>query len=226
MSASNNLENIDKFRFIQLVRSISILWDSSLPNFKGADSEKLAGWTDIGKEFDFLPQKAERSFRRLRELYRKELVKERSYGDDFKSQWEFFDCMDFLRPVIKERKSGLYRDLKIPTDDYAYYIGLEHGNRKSSTVCSELVTTTMTEIPIEGDLNVKEIETKPKIKHRPFKRSFSSEACESSSSASFSKIPRSDLYEKFGNLVASKLSTLDDAGADDQMKDILKILFN
>ncbi|KAL5276666.1 Mes2 family protein [Megaselia abdita] len=220
MSSRNNTENIDKFRLINLVYNNSILWDSRLPNFKRAGEAKLAGWTEIGEKFKIPPQSAERCFKRLRETFRKELIKQKKCGDSFRSSWEFFDAIYFLRPIIKERKSGLYRDLKIPVEDYAFYIGQDHGNRNSSANDpSEMVNTTMTEIPIE--IEITEIDAKPKLANQPLKRCSSLEG-----SSSCYKDSRSDLHEKFGNLITSKLNTLDDIEADTQMNNIIKLLFN
>lgn len=224
---------IDKLRLIKMVNERSILWDSRLSNFKGADREKLAAWSEIGKEFMEFPQKVERVFRRLRELYRKELIKQKSFGNA-KAKWEFFDAMSFLRPIIKERKSGIYRDLKIPIEDYAYYIGgVENRNRN---VSCEMAATTMTEIPVATKLVEFE-----EVQQNPLKRQSTSSEVHSSSdhdhsskrsfqeesSASFKiKDIQVDLHEKFGSLVTAKLNTFEENEAEDKMKKVLNILFN
>lgn len=223
---SNTLDNSEKARLIEMVQENSILWDSRLSTFKGADNQKLAGWTDIGKEFELSPQKAERSFNRLREIFRKELMKHRRLGDAFHSDWEFYDAISFLRPIIKERKSGLQRDLKIPIEDYAYYIGHDHGNRRNSSAAELVTPMPMTEIPVETEITPNQFfdfETIPKLETKPLKRGCSSEG---ESSSSCSKMSRSDLHEKFGNLVTSKLNTLDDVEAENQMKNIVQLLFH
>lgn len=214
--ATLGLVDEDKLRLIKLVHKNSVLWDSRLATFKGADSKKLTGWTNIGKELKIHSKKAERCFKRLREVYRKELAKHKRFGDGFKSNWQFYDEISFLRPIIKERKSGLYKDVEIPVSGYACYnYGVdkrEDGNRSSPT-CSR----GMVEIPFETEAMVDDANERKPLKHRFTSAEKSSGGCRES---------RLDLHEMFGNLVTSKLNTLSNIEADKQMKMISQLIFD
>lgn len=152
--------NQEKYRLIEMVHKRPILWDSSLPNFKGAEQEKSAAWTEISAEFNLTPQRAERSFKSLRESYRRELATQKQLGDAFKPKWEYFGAMDFLRSVIRERKANSSFDQRdydmTHLDEFAYYVN-HHENvvptvtstsqrrNSSSTASGENITTTMRE---------------------------------------------------------------------------------
>lgn len=157
--------NQEKYRLIEMVYKRPILWDSSLPNFKGAEQEKSAAWTEISAEFDLTPQRAERSFKSLRESYRRELATQKQLGDAFKPKWEYFGAMDFLRSVIRERKANSsfdQRDYDISQmDEFAYYVqhhdnvvptvtSTSHRRNSSSTASGDNITTTMPEMKKEG----------------------------------------------------------------------------
>ncbi|XP_053954958.1 homeotic protein female sterile isoform X1 [Anastrepha ludens] len=96
----------DKLRLIQMVHDNPILWDSRLPNFKGAEEEKNRAWEMIGKEFNAPGRRVARAFKSLRESYRRELAHVKLMGNGFKPKWSLYDAMDFLRDVIRERKGG------------------------------------------------------------------------------------------------------------------------
>lgn len=165
--------NQEKYRLIEMVHKRPILWDSSLPNFKGAEQEKSAAWTEISAEFDLTPQRAERSFKSLRESYRRELATQKQLGDAFKPKWEYFGAMDFLRSVIRERKANSsfdQRDYDMShLDEFAYYVQ-HHDNvvptvtstsqrrNSSSTASGDNITTTMPEMKKEGTFDDDEIE--------------------------------------------------------------------
>ena len=137
--------SMDKFRLIEMVHARPILWDSSLPNFKGAEPEKTAAWNEISVEFDMTPQRIERSFKSLRESYRRELATQKQLGEYFHPKWEYFQSMDFLRSVIRERKANASYEQReslgssgeppmTQLDEYAYYI--HHRQNQNDTVGS------------------------------------------------------------------------------------------
>lgn len=94
----------DKMRLIKMVHDHPILWDSRLPNFKGAEEDKNSAWDKIGKEFKSTGRRVARAFKSLRESYRRELAYAKVVGAGFKSKWSLYESMDFLRDVIRERK--------------------------------------------------------------------------------------------------------------------------
>ncbi|XP_013113719.1 rho GTPase-activating protein gacU isoform X4 [Stomoxys calcitrans] len=96
----------DKLKLIQMVHDNPILWDSRLPNFKGAEEEKNRAWEMIGKEFNAPGRRVARAFKSLRESYRRELAHVKLMGNNFKPKWSLYEAMDFLRDVIRERKGG------------------------------------------------------------------------------------------------------------------------
>lgn len=161
-------KNLEKYRLIEMVHKRPILWDSSLPNFKGAEQDKSAAWAEISKEFNLTPQRAERSFKSLRESYRRELATQKQLGDAFKPKWEYFLAMDFLRSVIRERKANSsfdQRDYDMPLsqlDEFAYYVqhhdnvvptvtSTSHRRNSSSTASGDNITTTMREMPVKKE---------------------------------------------------------------------------
>lgn len=167
--------NQEKYRLIEMVHRRPILWDSSLPNFKGAEQEKSAAWAEVSQEFNLTPQRAERSFKSLRESYRRELATQKQLGDAFKPKWEYFSAMDFLRTVIRERKANSsfdQRDYDLPLshlDEFAYYVqppdnvgqtvtSTSQRRHSSSTASGENITTTMTEIPVKKEQDDEEVE--------------------------------------------------------------------
>ncbi|XP_037933649.1 homeobox protein 2-like [Teleopsis dalmanni] len=95
----------DKLKLIQMVHDNPILWDSRLPNFKGAEEEKNRAWEQIGKHFNAPGRRVARAFKSLRESYRRELAHVKIMGNGFKPKWSLYEAMDFLRDVIRERKS-------------------------------------------------------------------------------------------------------------------------
>jgi len=94
----------DKLKLIQMVHDNPILWDSRLPNFKGAEEEKNRAWEHIGREFNAPGRRVARAFKSLRESYRRELAHVKLMGNGFKPKWSLYEAMDFLRDVIRERK--------------------------------------------------------------------------------------------------------------------------
>lgn len=87
-----------------MVHDNPILWDSRLPNFKGAEEEKSKAWQIIGNAFDVPGRRVARAFKSLRESYRRELAHVKLMGVGFQPKWSLFVSMDFLRDVIRERK--------------------------------------------------------------------------------------------------------------------------
>ncbi|EDW79214.2 uncharacterized protein Dwil_GK12966 [Drosophila willistoni] len=96
----------DKLKLIQMVHDNPILWDSRLPNFKGAEEEKNRAWEYIGREFNAPGRRVARAFKSLRESYRRELAHVKLMGTGFKPKWSLYEAMDFLRDVIRERKGA------------------------------------------------------------------------------------------------------------------------
>uniref|UniRef100_A0A1B0GD25 MADF domain-containing protein n=1 Tax=Glossina morsitans morsitans TaxID=37546 RepID=A0A1B0GD25_GLOMM len=96
----------DKLKLIQMVHDNPILWDSRLPNFKGAEEEKNRAWEMIGKKCNAPGKRVARAFKSLRESYRRELAHVKLMGNGFKPKWSLYEAMDFLRDVIRERKGG------------------------------------------------------------------------------------------------------------------------
>lgn len=94
----------DKLKLIKMVHNNPILWDSRLPNFKGADEEKSRAWQSIGNEFGVPGRRVARAFKSLRESYRRELALVKTMGEGFQPKWTLYTAMDFLRDVIRERK--------------------------------------------------------------------------------------------------------------------------
>ncbi|EDW95577.2 LOW QUALITY PROTEIN: uncharacterized protein Dyak_GE22651 [Drosophila yakuba] len=98
----------DKLKLIQMVHDNPILWDSRLPNFKGAEEEKNRAWEHIGREFNAPGRRVARAFKSLRESYRRELAHVKLMGNGFKPKWSLYEAMDFLRDVIRERKGATH----------------------------------------------------------------------------------------------------------------------
>lgn len=107
----------DKLKLIKMVNDHRILWDSRLPNFKGAEEEKSHAWQIIGNEFGVPGRRVARAFKSLRESYRRELALVKTMGEGFQSKWGLFAAMDFLREVIRERKSTTVHEHSINTSN-------------------------------------------------------------------------------------------------------------
>lgn len=206
MAPSMFLSNDDKHQLIKMVHGNPILWDSRSPQFKGADKQKFDAWSEIGKKLHVQPQQAERNFKRLRGTYRNELAYHKRFGNAFKSKWPFYEAISFLQPIIKERKPLFHDRLSIDRFNY---------NQSSSSFSGDLVTTTMTEIPLETQLTVSDddIDLKPLSEDRFW-------------SPSTQKRSRYDMHKKFGKWVISRLNNLNDIEADNQMKNIAQSLLN
>ncbi|SPP87388.1 uncharacterized protein LOC117589091 [Drosophila guanche] len=117
----------DKLKLIQMVHDNPILWDSRLPNFKGAEEEKNRAWEHIGREFNAPGRRVARAFKSLRESYRRELAHVKMMGNGFKPKWSLYEAMDFLRDVIRERKGASHAtDLSLSA--YAAHL---HNNNNS-----------------------------------------------------------------------------------------------
>ncbi|XP_017958064.1 uncharacterized protein DDB_G0288805 [Drosophila navojoa] len=98
--------NIEKRRLIELVRLNPILWDCRLPHYKRSDKKKAVKWNELGRMFNVNGERVQRTFTSLREIFRRELNHEKMLGTTrFKSKWEYYDAMAFLKEVIRERKS-------------------------------------------------------------------------------------------------------------------------
>ncbi|XP_039230072.1 myb-like protein AA [Drosophila yakuba] len=98
--------NIEKRRLIELVRLNPILWDCRLPHYKRSDKRKAIKWNELGRLFNVSGERVQRTFTSLREIFRRELNHEKMLGTTrFKSKWEYYDAMAFLKEVIRERKS-------------------------------------------------------------------------------------------------------------------------
>ncbi|KAH8379494.1 hypothetical protein KR009_005284 [Drosophila setifemur] len=98
--------NIEKRRLIELVRLNPILWDCRLPHYKRSDKKKAIKWNELGRLFNVNGERVQRTFTSLREIFRRELNHEKMLGTSrFKSKWEYYDAMAFLKEVIRERKS-------------------------------------------------------------------------------------------------------------------------
>ncbi|XP_037722043.1 uncharacterized protein LOC119554982 isoform X1 [Drosophila subpulchrella] len=98
--------NIEKRRLIELVRLNPILWDCRLPHYKRSDKRKAIKWNELGRLFNVNGERVQRTFTSLREIFRRELNHEKMLGSTrFKSKWEYYDAMAFLKEVIRERKS-------------------------------------------------------------------------------------------------------------------------
>lgn len=96
--------NIEKRRLIELVRLNAILWDCRLPHYKRSDKKKALKWNELGRVFGVSGERVQRTFTSLREIFRRELNHEKMLGSRFKSKWEYYDAMAFLKEVIRERK--------------------------------------------------------------------------------------------------------------------------
>ncbi|XP_018800351.1 PREDICTED: uncharacterized protein LOC108975955 isoform X2 [Bactrocera latifrons] len=126
----------DKLRLIQMVHDNPILWDSRLPNFKGAEEEKNRAWEMIGKEFNAPGRRVARAFKSLRESYRRELAHVKLMGNGFKPKWSLYEAMDFLRDVIRERKGGSHaaEQAAIGLNLSAFSQHLNNNNNNKSTL--------------------------------------------------------------------------------------------
>ncbi|XP_061393564.1 M-phase inducer phosphatase [Musca vetustissima] len=96
---------IEKRRLIELVKVNPILWDCRLPHYKRSDKKKALKWNELGRIFNVNGERVQRTFTSLREIFRRELNHEKMLGSRFKSKWEYYDEMAFLKEVIRERKS-------------------------------------------------------------------------------------------------------------------------
>ncbi|KAL9902483.1 uncharacterized protein ACN427_003324 isoform 1-T3 [Glossina fuscipes fuscipes] len=97
--------NIEKRRLIEMVRLNPILWDCRLPHYKRSDKKKALKWNELGRIFNVNGERVQRTFTSLREIFRRELNHEKMLGSRFKSKWEYYEEMAFLKEVIRERKS-------------------------------------------------------------------------------------------------------------------------
>lgn len=120
----NSITNAEKFRLIELVSQRPVLWNHTHPNFKkNENDEKFQAWFEVGKEMNIDQTKVEKYFKSLRESYRRELTNEK-LTLNYESKWEFFDAMEFLRPMIKLRTSnpGKFAPLTPKSDEFTYYV--------------------------------------------------------------------------------------------------------
>ncbi|KAH8379493.1 hypothetical protein KR009_005285 [Drosophila setifemur] len=123
----------DKLKLIQMVHDNPILWDSRLPNFKGAEEEKNRAWEHIGREFNAPGRRVARAFKSLRESYRRELAHVKLMGNGFKPKWSLYEAMDFLRDVIRERKGASHAtDLSLSA--YAHLHNNNNNNNNNHSI--------------------------------------------------------------------------------------------
>ncbi|XP_054735734.1 uncharacterized protein LOC129242868 [Anastrepha obliqua] len=123
--------NIEKRRLIELVRLNPILWDCRLPHYKRSDKKKTLKWNELGRIFGVSGERVQRTFTSLREIFRRELNHEKMLGARFKSKWEYYDAMAFLKEVIRERKS---RERNKPAGDTHAQQQAQHSNNNSSAI--------------------------------------------------------------------------------------------
>lgn len=146
----------DKLKLIKMVHDNRILWDSRLPNFKGAEEEKTHAWQLIGTEFGVPGRRVARAFKSLRESYRRELALVKTMGVGFQSKWGLFTAMDFLREVIRERKStSLPQDVSLGHNKSNYSnnnTSAKSHNRSSLSISDDYSFFVKTE-PTEHDNN-------------------------------------------------------------------------
>ncbi|XP_022227433.2 myb-like protein AA [Drosophila obscura] len=124
--------NIEKRRLIELVRLNPILWDCRLPHYKRSDKKKAIKWNELGRLFNVTGERVQRTFTSLREIFRRELNHEKMLGTTrFKSKWEYYDAMAFLKEVIRERKSR-ERIKQGPTDPVPRSISTTNNNNNNN----------------------------------------------------------------------------------------------
>ncbi|XP_033239242.1 myb-like protein AA [Drosophila pseudoobscura] len=125
--------NIEKRRLIELVRLNPILWDCRLPHYKRSDKKKAIKWNELGRMFNVTGERVQRTFTSLREIFRRELNHEKMLGTTrFKSKWEYYDAMAFLKEVIRERKSR-ERVKQGPTDPATRSISTNNNNNNNNS---------------------------------------------------------------------------------------------
>ncbi|XP_023161084.2 uncharacterized protein LOC111592869 [Drosophila hydei] len=125
----------DKLKLIQMVHDNPILWDSRLPNFKGAEEEKNRAWEHIGREFNAPGRRVARAFKSLRESYRRELAHVKLMGNGFKPKWSLYEAMDFLRDVIRERKGASHAgDLSLSA--FAHHLHNNNNNNNNNNTAA------------------------------------------------------------------------------------------
>ncbi|XP_017139038.1 uncharacterized protein LOC108153498 [Drosophila miranda] len=125
--------NIEKRRLIELVRLNPILWDCRLPHYKRSDKKKAIKWNELGRMFNVTGERVQRTFTSLREIFRRELNHEKMLGTTrFKSKWEYYDAMAFLKEVIRERKSR-ERVKQGPTDPATRSTSTNNNNNNNNS---------------------------------------------------------------------------------------------
>ncbi|XP_011201944.2 uncharacterized protein DDB_G0285291 [Bactrocera dorsalis] len=127
--------NIEKRRLIELVRLNAILWDCRLPHYKRSDKKKALKWNELGRVFGVSGERVQRTFTSLREIFRRELNHEKMLGTRFKSKWEYYDAMAFLKEVIRERKSRERN--KMSADAQAQQQTQQHHSNNNSSAIDE-----------------------------------------------------------------------------------------
>ncbi|XP_011186722.2 formin-J [Zeugodacus cucurbitae] len=125
--------NIEKRRLIELVRLNAILWDCRLPHYKRSDKKKALKWNELGRVFGVSGERVQRTFTSLREIFRRELNHEKMLGTRFKSKWEYYDAMAFLKEVIRERKSRERNKLSVDAQAQQN-TQQQHSNNNSSAI--------------------------------------------------------------------------------------------
>ncbi|XP_067648326.1 nuclear transcription factor Y subunit beta [Eurosta solidaginis] len=126
--------NIEKRRLIELVRLNPILWDCRLPHYKRSDKKKALKWNELGRVFGVSGERVQRTFTSLREIFRRELNHEKMLGERFKSKWEYYDTMAFLKEVIRERKSRERNKNSTDAQQQQQQQQPQHSNNNSSAI--------------------------------------------------------------------------------------------
>ncbi|KAM7358533.1 uncharacterized protein ACRADG_003473 isoform 1-T3 [Cochliomyia hominivorax] len=160
---------IEKRRLIELVKINPILWDCRLPHYKRSDKKKALKWNELGRIFSVNGERVQRTFTSLREIFRRELNHEKMLGSRFKSKWEYYDEMAFLKEVIRERKSrerAKSNDVMPPSlnttntntstgiDEYQYFAPNDPNNPQNQSTTPPLATTIAPILPLAQPLPV------------------------------------------------------------------------
>ncbi|TMW46250.1 hypothetical protein DOY81_008666 [Sarcophaga bullata] len=154
---------IEKRRLIELVKINPILWDCRLPHYKRSDKKKALKWNELGRIFSVNGERVQRTFTSLREIFRRELNHEKMLGSRFKSKWEYYDEMAFLKEVIRERKSrerAKSNDAMPPNisatnnntsngiDEYQYFAPNDPNNPQNQSTTPPITSTAASLMPL------------------------------------------------------------------------------
>ncbi|XP_065360448.1 neuronal PAS domain-containing protein 4A [Calliphora vicina] len=163
---------IEKRRLIELVKLNPILWDCRLPHYKRSDKKKALKWNELGRIFSVNGERVQRTFTSLREIFRRELNHEKMLGARFKSKWEYYDEMAFLKEVIRERKSrerAKSNDVMPPNlnntnnntstgiDEYQYFAPNDPNNPQNQSTTPPITATQASLLPLTQPITVSQI---------------------------------------------------------------------